>query len=347
MEISQLDYSKKDDRKEIIRRMYRAPIKQYVREYGWLEAAKKRKITLKKRELRYFTLCSLEAIDIKTLYREGLLNREPTGYPSTFFCEWDKELTEEIARVVGTNYFSGAFEDFIDRLYSNHDRLKDNLKELKLFPFDIYNLDFRGSCIPDDQPPYSNTLEALTRLVDLQHKEEQNFDIFLTFRAEEGKDNKEAINQLVKLLKDNCKQYPDAKKTLIANYSSIEALRSTHYELFIAIAVPKFLSGIAKDYRYRLTISPSFKYKRKHPGAGIYHITSIILSLEYIHEKRSGKLSRLDDPPMANEIHNKHYRNSVLEIFNHEIIDVDKKLKEIPELSKGLASKVKEIENLA
>ncbi len=60
-------YENKEEKKDIIRRMYRSPIKQYVREYGWLEAAKRRKTILRAgRELRYFTLCSLEAIDIKT-----------------------------------------------------------------------------------------------------------------------------------------------------------------------------------------------------------------------------------------------------------------------------------------
>lgn len=348
MGIKQLDYQKKEEKKEIIRHMYRAPIKQYVREYGWLEAAKKRKTTLekKKRELRYFTLCSLEAIDIKTLYKAGILNRETSGYPSTFFCEWDKELTEEIARIVGSNYWSGAFEDFISKLHSNHDRLRDKLKEQKLFPFDIYNLDFTGSCIPGNQPPYSRTLEALTRLVDLQHREEQDFDIFLTFPAKEDKDNKEAIEQLVILLNDNCEKYPEAKKALGETYSSVEKLRSTHYELFIAIAIPKFLSGIAKDYRYKLAISPSYKYKRKNPKTGSYHITSMILSLEYIHDKRSSKFSKLSDPPIIDEIQNTYYPNSIVEIFNHDIIDVDKKLKDLPRLGKTLANKVKEIEKL-
>ncbi|MCX5818572.1 MAG: hypothetical protein NT047_01445 [Deltaproteobacteria bacterium] len=343
----QLDYSRKEDRKEIIRRMYRAPIKQYVREYGWLEASRKRKITLNaNRELRYFTLCSLEAIDIKTLYKAGILSREASGYPSTFFCEWDRELTEEIARVVGSNYWSGAFEDFISKLYSNDDRLRDKLKEQKLFPFDIYNLDFTGSCIPGDQPPYSKTLEALTRLVDLQHKEEQNFDIFLTFRAKEDRDNKEAVRQLVDLLNDNCNKYPKAKKILDGNYSSIDTLRSTHYELFIAIAIPKFLAGIAKDYRYKLTTSSSYKYKRRNKDTGPYYITSMILSLEYIRDRRSGKISKLSDPPIVDEIQNIYYPNSIMEIFDHDVIDVDKKLREIPGLTKTLAAKVKEIENL-
>jgi hypothetical protein len=343
----QLDYSNKEQRKEIIRRMYRAPIKHYVREYGWVEAARKRKLTLNKvdRELRYFTLCSLEAIDIKTLYEAGILGRAASGYPSTFFCERDKELTEEIARIVGSNYWSGAFEEFISKLYSNNDRLRDKLKEQNLFPFDIYNLDFTGSCIPGDQPPYSRTLEALTHLVDLQHKEEQDFDIFLTFRAKEDKDNKDAIKQLVNLLSDNCKKYPEAKKTLDAHYSDIDKLRSARYELFIAIAIPKFLSGIAKDYRYKLGISPSYKYKRRQKSANAepYYITSMIISLEYIHDKRSGKLSKLSDPPIVDEIQNIHYPNSIIEIFSHDVIDVDKKLRDKPELTKILSDKVKKI----
>jgi len=344
MQRTQLDYSKSEERKEIIRRMYRAPIKQYVREYGWLAAARRRKTALKKnRDLRYFTLCSLEAIDIKTLCKYGILSREATGYLSTFACEWDKELVEEIARVVGSNFWSGAFEDFVSKLYSNGNSLRDKLKEQNLFPFDIYNLDFTGSCIPDDQPPYSETLEALTRLIDLQHKEEQDFDIFLTFRAKEEKDNEEAIEQLVTLLNDNCEKYPEAKKALDKNYSNVDVLRSAKYEHFLAIAIPKFLSGIAKDHRYKLNISPSYKYKRKDPSGDPYYITSTILSLEYIHDTRSGTLSKLNDPPILDKIQNTYYPDSIIEILNHDVIDVDKKIRDKPQLNKMFKEKVKEI----
>ncbi|MFZ3137960.1 MAG: hypothetical protein WA126_11295 [Thermodesulfovibrionales bacterium] len=336
-------YKDKEQKKEIIRRLYRADIKHYVREYGWLEAAKKRNDTLKtKRELRYFTLCSLDAIDIKTFYQAGIINRDATGFPSTFFCEWDKELTEEIARVVGSNYWSGPFEDFISKLFSNDDRLLEKLKAQKLFPFDIYNLDFTGSCIPGDEPPYSKTLEALTRLVDLQHKEEVNFDMFLTFKATRHADNKDAIEQLRSLIVDNCNKYPEAKANLESNYSALDALLSSHYENFIALAIPKFLSGIAKDYRYKLNISSSFKYKR-HNKDGVYYITNIILSFEYVHDKRSQKASKLNDPSITDIIQGIYYPQSILAIFNHDVIDVDRKLKETPILRADLDRKVKEI----
>ncbi|RJQ13812.1 MAG: hypothetical protein C4560_13615 [Nitrospiraceae bacterium] len=346
MQKIQKDYNAKEDKKEIIRRMYRAAIKHYVREYGWLEAAKKRNDTLKaKRELRYFTLCSLEAIDIKTFYKAGIISRDASGFPSTFFCEWDKELTEEIARVVGSNYWSGPFEEFISKLFSNADRLLDKLKEQKLFPFDIYNLDFTGSCIPGDEPPYSKTLEALTRLVDLQHKEEFDFDMFLTFRAKRHADNEEAIGQLKSLIVDNCVKYPDAKVRLESNHSALDTLLASHYEKFIAIAIPKFLSGIAKDYRYKLKINPSFKYKRSNRD-GVYYITNIILSFDYIHDRRARKKSKLNDPSITDIIQDTYYPQSILDIFNHDVVDVDRKIKEIPTLKTDLDRKVKEVQAL-
>lgn len=349
MQRPQLDYAKKEDKKEIIRRMYSSPVKHYVREAGWLKAARNRKDLLKgkKRELRYFTLCSLEAIDIKTLYKYGILNRDQLGYPSTYFCEWDSELIEEIARVVGSNYWFGSFEDFITELYNNNDRYRDKLKEQNLFPFDIYNLDFTGSCIPGDQPPYSKTLEALTNLVDLQHKEEHNFDIFLTFSATENKDNKDAIAQLAELLDINCKKYSEAKKVFDNNYLNVSTLKSKQYEIFIAIAIPKFLASKAKDFRYKLEISPSYKYKRVNSNGDPYYITSMILSLEYIRDKRDRGLIKLSDPPISDQIDEKYYPQSIIEIFNHDIIDVDKMLSSKPGLRKKFSEKVKGIKSIA
>lgn len=332
-----------EEKKEQIRKLYRAPIKHFVREKGWVEAAKKRKNHIgDRRELRYFTLCSLDAIDIKTLNKAGIIKKENTVYESTFFCEWDNELIEEIARAVGPNYFGGAFEEFIDRVYINKDGWRDKLVTLELFPFDVYNLDFTGSCIPGDQPPYSKTLQALQKLVDLQHREQHDFDLLLTFPANRGKDNEEAIKQLKHQIDNNCAKFPKAKEKIETIYSNTDTLLN-NYENFILVAIPKFLLKVAKDFSYILTISPSFKYKRSPKDAESYYITSSILSFKYYHGLRGSATNRLNGPSVADIIHRRYYPKSIINIFKNEIIDVDKEFNRDKSLIEDYRTKIEKV----
>lgn len=329
-----------EEKKERTKKLYRAPIKQFVREEGWIKAAKKRKVALKgKRELRYFSLCSLLALDIKTLSNEGIIQRKPTGYESAFFCEWEDEFVEEIARVVGSNYYAGSFEDFIEDLYNNKDSYRDKLKEIKLFPFDIYNLDFTGSCIPTNQPPYSKTLDSLVKLVGLQHQEKQDFDLFLTFRAKRREDNKQAISMLKSLLDNNCRNNSKAKEKLEALYKSTSNLLQEYTE-FITIAIPKFLLNIAKDFSYTVDINPSYKYKRRSPTGPPYYITNLILTFKYRGKKGS------DGPAVLDIIKRKYYPVNIEQLFTHEIIDVDRVFSKNKGFNKLYQKKVKEIEVL-
>jgi hypothetical protein len=120
---------------------------------------------------------------------------------------------------------------------------------------------------------------------------------------------------------------------------------SSHYEEFIALAIPKYLSGIAKDYRYKLIINPSFKYKR-YAEDGEYYITNTLLSFEYVHDPRLRNKSKLCDPSVTDLIQRQYYPQSINEIFSHEVIDVDRKMSERPTLRAMLAKELKEIEEL-
>ena len=324
-------------------RLYGHPQKHYVRENGWLEIAKKRTQTLnKKRALRYFTLCGLPAYDIKTFAKEGILEKGGTGYDSTFFCERDDTIIEEISRKVSPNYWNGTFEAFVKSIEDNREQ-REKLRKLNLFPFDIYNLDFTGSCIPSKEAPYSKILEALTRLIDLNRREKQNFDLFLTFRAKKTEDNKNAVQQLKNLLEKNCNDYPNAKKILETIHGNISKLLS-NYENFITITIPKYLLKKAEDLNYVMDIYPSYKYKRVSGKSGEYYIANIILSFKYFHRHRGNRNTRLDEPTASDQIHRLYYPTSIEKIFNNKIIDVDKEFKNNPNLKKTFEKKIREIE---
>jgi len=242
---------------------------------------------------------------------------------------------------VGPNFWSGTFQDFIKEISNNRWR-REKLKKLNLFPFDIYNLDFTSSCIPSTEAPFSRIFEALTKLIELNQREKQDFDLFLTFRAKRSEDNETAVKQLKRLLDKNCKDHPNAKKILEAIYLNTTKLLF-NYENFIMITIPKYLLKKAEDFNYVMDIHPSFKYKRKHGG---YYMTNMILSFNYYRRRREDRSTPLDEATLSDVIHRRYYPTSIEKIFSHKIIDVDKEFKTNPELAKMYKDKIEEIKSV-
>ena len=75
---------------------------------------------------------------------------------------------------------------------------------LATFPHDVVNLDFTGEVVRQNDPPYSDTLKAIERLVELQSNSDlQRWHLFLTFRAAAATTSKPGAEQLCKVLENN------------------------------------------------------------------------------------------------------------------------------------------------
>ena len=68
----------------------------------------------------------------------------------------------------------------------------------------MVNLDFTGEVVRPKDPPYSNTLKAIEKLVELQSNYDlQRWHMFLTFRAAAATTSGPGAEQLCELLKSN------------------------------------------------------------------------------------------------------------------------------------------------
>ena len=135
-------------------------VKHFVRLTGWITYAdsrlnqKKSKHGNSVRGLKYFTLCGSDVIDIFHLYSHGLLYYDGRSFPDVVFCENKEEAFADASRRLGrTHGFQAQFESCI----------RNNQNFQNQFPFDLVNLDFTGVCFPKSEPPYSETLQALTK----------------------------------------------------------------------------------------------------------------------------------------------------------------------------------------
>lgn len=177
-------------------------VKHCVRYYGWLPAAKKFNAELRRRSLKYLTLCARQAIDVFMLEMHKLLLRDESGnLPNVVICEKGKNAAMEILNLVRPPLkeaiFQGALQDILLFQDDEHTRglspgqyvrsfeirkrlrIKELSKRLKMFfPFDIINFDPHENLL---NPDLNNNkmYQSLKKIFELQEQID-NFLLFVT-----------------------------------------------------------------------------------------------------------------------------------------------------------------------
>ena len=180
-------------------------------------------------------------------------------------------------------------------------------------------MDFTGSCIPDyDKEPYSQTLRAIETLIKLQHREQRSFELFLTFKAQRSRDNKQAIKELRELLGENLSAV-DVKQIFLDNFDSIDNLEKSYHN-FLLVTIPKLITSMVYEEttNYELIIHPYHIYKNSGRTNGFY-LVNITLTLHYISRMRKRKGIR-----RAQGIQNEDYKSRVVSILQNEIVNIDR-----------------------
>ncbi len=241
-------------------------IKHAARFLLWLPEAKILKQECN-RSLRYFTLPGKWAWDIFFLEKEGIVQKDTRGFPDVRFCDNNPKSYSDAKKLLGNTI--GKKENF-EKL------VNDNQKEFwEGFPYDIYNLDFCGTCFPDSQPPFSETFQAIEKIVN-KHVSENHFPfvIFLTMKAFEGETNQQAKTELIQNIETN-----RANVTFTQQVSSVipntQNFVAQNFADFIIISVPKVICHLA-DSHCDLEVKARAKYSRSNDEIGNFFITKFV-----------------------------------------------------------------------
>jgi hypothetical protein len=245
---------------------------KHVARYSlWLPEAQRLK-SEKRRYLTYFTLPGKWAFDIFFFEQEGIVEKQVRGFPGVRFCENNPDAFSTAKRLLGDTI--GIKRNFEDLVLRNRPEFWDG------FPYDIYNLDFCGTCFPDGQPPFSDTFKSLTKIIKKHHlREHFPFLIFLTMKAFRPETSKEAQNDLIQNIEDNRKDgnFADIINGLIPNTESF--IRSNFVD-FIILSIPKIVCHIAQRERRSISVQYRAKYKRYNRYDEIYHITKFVFRFD-------------------------------------------------------------------
>src|SRR5258706_8404245 len=234
---------------------FRDTKKHFVRKNGWLPVVQAYS-EARDRRVRYLTLCSKEAIDVRYFAQQGCLyrNRDRNQYPSLSFIESDPQDYATIAETLGKPRFSalGRLEDIV--LDAGHE---SHAEFIETFPYDVVNLDFCGDILPHGDHPYNRTLQCISRIIELQSANADEWHLFLTFRAQPAGGSPEANQQLVDRLQGNI----NAPGVLQEAYGARQLpgdLVTANYSEFLRIGIPKLLAYLATQNSFSFDSESSF-----------------------------------------------------------------------------------------
>jgi hypothetical protein len=319
-DLSATQTSRKDRKRD-----YRDLKKHYVRVNGWLPIFD-RHAKAKGSDLRYLTLCSKEAIDVRYFASKGMLARsdEKNAYPCLSFVESNVEDYAIIAETLGRCRLGvhARLEDVL--LNYGHE---EHAAFTGSFPYDIVNLDFCGEVMPKLDHPYSETVRCIERIVELQREKDPALEwhMFLTFRTHRVQHNEEANQQLREILDGNLAS--NDLKSAYGERADPGTLLSSDYPEFLRLGVAKYLAYCAERCRYRMTLESSWRYAR-HGGS--YHMVKLVAGLRPLWKPQA-----LPNPAQARQ----QYEAAVAEVFRSAATDVEAALAD-PAVSKDVQNEL-------
>jgi hypothetical protein len=231
----------------------------------WLPEAQALK-SQKKRFLKYFTLPGKWAWDIFFFECEKIIEKRERGFPDVRFCDNNLESYTTAKKLLG--YTIGAKRNFEDLVLNDREEFWD------AFPYDIYNLDFCGTCLPDKQPPFSDTFESINKIIE-HHVSNRAFPflLFLTMKAAPNETREEAKRDLIQNIEDNSKipDFADIVNRVVPNPVDFS---QTRFADFIILSVPKVICHLS-DAHCKVEVLHRAKYSRHG-----FYITKFVFRFE-------------------------------------------------------------------
>jgi hypothetical protein len=193
------------------------------------------------RPLKYFTLPGPKAYDIIKWKNENLIKYDGRGFPDVCFCDLDPENYANAKRILGSTIGVRArFEDIIKNKESDEYR-----PFWDLFPFDVYNLDFCGTCFERDELPVSDTFNSIIDLINahISRRSFGKFLLFLTIKIDRNRTNPKVVNDLKSNLESNRRNidFLPLIDQLIGN--GIDQFVNNEFRNFILTSIPKLIAS--------------------------------------------------------------------------------------------------------
>lgn len=217
--------------------------KHCARYYGWLPSSIEFKKQIRKKSIKYLTLCGEKAIDVFMFEREGVLSRDNNKrLPNVFICERNEDIASSIfalvrppikeALIIGpleriltfkdNQYTRGhsANEDHPNRNIRNMLKIKGLSQRLKShFPFDIINFDTYGNLLNPDDEANKLLYQSFKKIFELQIR----INCFLLFITAPITDIHRVFQSRFRNdFNSNVSKYPKVNNALLTSVGTID-----------------------------------------------------------------------------------------------------------------------------
>jgi hypothetical protein len=230
------------------------------------------------RKIKYLTLPAYYRLDVSLFQKHGLLDSlaAPDGNPVLAVAAFETDPTKYARmtgqspslQMLGLSRIEEALTDKKNKYYSDL---------LKLFPFDVINLDLTTSLTPEHEGPYSKVMRAIEEIMIRQASHEGSWALFVTFRNVATEWEPTALDAFLANLQHNLDGYPEVRESFASAYQcpTVKALVEKDVQMAITQSVMKWLVDRAHYHGMRLEKSRSYYYRRYEPAAS-YTITKLM-----------------------------------------------------------------------
>ncbi|MEK6286175.1 MAG: hypothetical protein AABO57_10575 [Acidobacteriota bacterium] len=271
-------------------------LKHYVRLEGWLPACKRRQRFVRSaaskpkslRRLRYFTFCAVGAVDVLMLDVEKVIRVSSDGRFDTvaFFDKDPESVAETLKRIPGANGFPGDFTTIVlmedpdeETVLADSQVLEARREELdeyltrrrqlrlgqrrdfiRLFPFDVINLDLEEFLFKPNDPLPGRVINSLRKVFEWQRRpvstvprqSTQSLSGFsLMFTTQIGPPNigEDYLRELQECLESNLADDTTLGEALAARtgYGDVAALQQGNFDSFFELSVPKTIAAVLEE----------------------------------------------------------------------------------------------------
>ena len=241
--------------------MARDPLKHKVRSELWESYVSR--ITGGRPLRSYLTLYSPPMMDVKHLYRKGLVDRTSETYSGVTGVTLDEDAYAAAIDQSSHRPELLVLGDINQLLLRKP--LSAQAKQLRnAFPFQVINLDYTNHLFANvNRNPISAHLAALDEIIIRQHKQRiRQFCLFLTTRADVEYTQRFAepfLRDLTRRLNQNIDSHPNFSTGFNRSFGcqSGEALKARNYQDFVSIGLVKLVSQILQSHNYNLHRSDS------------------------------------------------------------------------------------------
>lgn len=297
--------------------LYDNPPKNFIRGQ-WAQAAEARRQRNRVPYINIFTLPGIDCLDIELFRQRQLIAMKGQVYDGAYltFCESSDLIYSFIKqKLPNAKDIRLSVEDLLVGA-GEPEYLHHWVREKKLFPYDVINLDLPKPPFVLRDRMFSRQFVATEKVFTLQKGHRRSFTLFVTFPAEDGQFDENGETMLRQTIRSNLQEGPaQFAQAYRQRYGSNELLAPFHKMLLIV--VPKLVLRAGTQQGFEITCTQRYTY------IGRPKTTTRMVSFIFDCEFRGGALHQ--QPPLFNALQ-QNYETELLKLLEEDFMNVNEPL---------------------